>query len=62
MVLALAVAGEDEPWTDRFLSEFEGIKTQLSGIEQAQQDILAQKNKIIEEIDRTRVWARHSGG
>ncbi len=53
---------EEKPWTDQFLGEFEGIKIRLANIEKTQQDILVEKEKILEELDRIRVWVRHSGG
>ena len=58
---ASGFAAEEKPWTEQFLSEFSGIKTRLADVEKAQQDILAQKDKILEELDRLRVWVRHSG-
>ena len=56
-----AFAVEESPRAGQFLTEFEGIKARLVNIEQGQQDILAQKSKIIDEIDRLRIWVRHSG-
>ena len=56
-----AFAVEESPGTGQFLKEFEGVKVRLSSIEQGQQDILAQKSKIIDEIDRLRIWVRHNG-
>ncbi|HOW88118.1 MAG TPA: hypothetical protein PKV84_05645 [Candidatus Omnitrophota bacterium] len=58
---APALVAEEKPWTDQFLSEFNGLKTRLAIIEQTQRDILAEKEEIIQEIDRVRIWARHSG-
>lgn len=43
-------------------TELEGIKTRLDAVEQANSDILAQKDKILGEIGRLRIWVRHSGG
>lgn len=57
-----AFAVEEDPRSGQFLKEFETIQARLAGVEQAQRDILAQKTKIISEIDRLRVWVRHSGG
>lgn len=57
-----AFATEEKPWTEQFLSEFDGIKMQLSGVEKTQRDISVQKDKILRELDRIRVWVRHSGG
>ena len=44
------------------VSELSGIKTRLAVVEKTQQEILAQKDKILAEIDRLRVQVRHSGG
>lgn len=57
-----AFAVEKTPGAAQFQSEFNGIKTRLANVEKTQKDILSQKDKIIEEIDRVRVWVRHSGG
>lgn len=52
----------EEPWADQLTREFEGLKTRLADAEQTNQDILAQKDEIIEETKRLRIWVRHSGG
>lgn len=52
---------EGGPGAGQTLSEFEGIKMRLASIEKTQQDILAEKNKIIEELGILRVRIRHSG-
>jgi hypothetical protein len=57
-----ALGAEENPGISPSLNEFEGIKVRLAGIEKTQQDILAQKENIIKEINRVRVWVRHSGG
>jgi len=59
--LAPAFAVETDPRAPT-LSALTAIKTQLVGIEKAQQETLAQKDKILEAIDQLRIWVRHSGG
>lgn len=44
------------------VNELSGIKTRLAVVEKTQLEILAQKDKILEELNRIRVWVRHSGG
>lgn len=47
---------EEKPWTDKFLSEFDGMKTRLAAIESQQKEILAKEDKILAELDRIRIW------
>ena len=54
-------AAEESPWTQQCMNEFDGIKMRLANVEKSQHEILAQKNKILEEIDRLRIWVRHNG-
>lgn len=56
------VFAEEKPWTEKIMADFDQIKMRLAGVEQAQENILVQKDEILEEIDRVRVWARHRGG
>lgn len=57
-----AIAVEENSRDEQFLTEFEKIKARLASIEQGQQDILAQKGSIIDEINRLRIWVRRNGG
>jgi len=40
----------------RFLSEMDAMKTRLTAIEAQQREILAKEDKILEELDRVRIW------
>lgn len=67
MALTFALAApcfavEGAPGRETMLKEFSDIKTRLAGLEAGQQDVLSQKDKILKEIDRVRIWVRHSGG
>jgi hypothetical protein len=57
----VAFAIEEKPWAEQFTNELQGIKTRLTAVEQKQADILAEKGKILEELDRLGVWVKHSG-
>jgi len=59
--IVFGFSAEETPGASQSLRGFTEIKTRLEGVEKAQQDILAQKEKILEELDRLRVRVRHSG-
>ena len=42
--------------TDKITSQFSSIETRLANLEKGQQDILAKEDKILEELDRIRIW------
>jgi hypothetical protein len=58
LLASQSFAAEEEPWTDRFLREFDGVKTRLAALEEQQKEILAKEDKILEELDRIRIWTR----
>lgn len=61
LLVSQVFAVEEKPWAEQFLGEFSKIKTRLADVEKAQQDILTQKDKILEDLDQLRVWVRHRG-
>ncbi|HNX69575.1 MAG TPA: hypothetical protein PLL75_06395 [Candidatus Omnitrophota bacterium] len=58
---AAGVAAE-ESGAGQYSSQLAEIKTRLETIEKKQQEILSQKEKILEELASLRVWVRHNGG
>ncbi len=46
----------EEPWTDQFMREFKDLQTRMTTIEEQQKEILAKEDKILEELDRLRIW------
>ena len=61
LVVTSVVSAEEKPWTEQFLNEFIGIKTRLVTVEKTQQDILAQKDQILEKLDQLRIWVHRNG-
>ncbi len=59
--ISRAVSAEENPVASQSLSESSEIKIRLMGVEKKQQDILAQKEAILQELDLLRVRVRHSG-
>lgn len=55
--LPKSAAAEDAP-DSRFQPQLEEIKTRLGHIESLQQESAAKDEKILEELDRLRVWVR----
>lgn len=43
-------------------AQLDEIKTRLAALEGQQQESLSKREKILQQIDQVRVWARHSGG
>lgn len=58
IVIGAAFAAEDKPWTDKFFSEFNEIKTRLANVEAKQQEIAAKDQEILEKLDQLRIWVR----
>lgn len=52
----------EEAEAGQIQSQLEEIKNRIAALESEQQNVLAQKDKILESIDQVRVWARHNGG
>ncbi|MBU9889205.1 MAG: hypothetical protein KTQ49_04995 [Candidatus Omnitrophica bacterium] len=42
--------------------QIDQIRTRLSTLEEKQRQTLSQKDSILQQIDRVRIWARRSGG
>jgi len=51
-----AFAANEGASDERLFRELESIKTRLVTVEQQQQQILAKEDKILEELDRVRIW------
>lgn len=47
---------EEKPRAGQLSSEFEGIRSRLAALDQQQKEILAKEDKILEELDRIRIW------
>ncbi len=53
---AATASAAEVAWTEEFKQEFAEIKDRLTKIEQQQQEIIAKEGKIMEELDRIRIW------
>ena len=51
-----AYAVEDKPWTEQLNSDLSDIKTRLKALEERQNEIITKEDKILEELDRIRIW------
>ena len=51
-----AWAAEDVSWTDRFSNELKEIREKLDNVEKQQREILSKEDKILEELNRVRIW------
>ena len=49
-------AAEEMPWTEQLKGDLADIKTRLATLEERQNEIIAKENKILEELDRVRIW------
>jgi hypothetical protein len=49
-------AAEENPGTEQLKGELSEIKTRLTAIEERQKEIIAKEDKILEEVDRVRIW------
>ncbi len=49
-------AAEETFSTEQLKSELTDIKTHLETLEERQKEIIAKEDKILEEVDRVRIW------
>ncbi len=56
LVAFQASAIEEKPWTEELKSDLGDIKTRLATLEEQQKEIIAKEDKILEELDRVRIW------
>ncbi|HOW59752.1 MAG TPA: hypothetical protein PLO78_08540 [Candidatus Omnitrophota bacterium] len=48
----------EEPWTEQLSRQFDEIKMRLDNLDKQQKEIQAKDDKILEELERVRVWSR----
>jgi len=46
--------------TESLKSDLADIRTRLTALEEGQKEIIAKEEKILEELDRIRIWVRRS--
>jgi len=51
-----ALAVEEKPWTEQLKGDLSDIKSRLAILEERQKEIIAKEDKILEELDRIRIW------
>jgi hypothetical protein len=57
ILLAFQVfAAEEKPWAEQLKGELSDIKVRLATLEEQQKEIIAKEDKILEEVDRVRIW------
>ena len=49
-------AADESPWTQQLKNDLSDIKTRLTTLEERQKEIIAKEDKILEEVDRVRIW------
>ena len=49
-------AAEEKPWTEQLKNDLSDIKTRLATLEERQKEIISKEDKILEELDRVRMW------
>ncbi|MDD5225756.1 MAG: hypothetical protein PHV97_01050 [Candidatus Omnitrophica bacterium] len=49
-------AAEEPSGTEQTKGDLGDIKTRLAALEAGQKEILAKEDKILEEVDRVRIW------
>ena len=55
-VASSAFAAEEQPWATQMKSDLSDIKTRLASLEERQKEIIAKEDKILQELDRIRMW------
>ena len=56
LLIPQVFAADEEPGTDQVKSDLGDIKTRLATLEDGQKEIIAKEEKILEELDRIRIW------
>lgn len=51
-----AYAVEENSWTEQQKADLNDIKTRLATLAEQQKEILAKEDRILEELDRVRIW------
>jgi hypothetical protein len=51
-----ALAAEEKSLTEQMKGDLSEIKTRLSSLEERQKEIIAKEDKILEELNRVRIW------
>ncbi len=49
-------AAEEKPGAEQLKRDLTDIKTRLTNLEAGQKEIMAKEDKILEEVDRVRIW------
>ncbi len=49
-------AVEEKPWGEQLKGDLSDIKTRMTALEERQKEIVAKEDKILEELDRVRIW------
>jgi len=49
-------AADEQAGAEQMRSDISDIKTRLAALDQQQKEILAKEDKILEELDRVRIW------
>ena len=47
---------EEKPWTEQLKGDLSDIKARLAILEERQKEIIAKEDRILEELDRIRIW------
>ena len=56
LVAAQAYAVEGNPSMEQLRADLSNIKTRLATIEAQQKEIIGKEEKILQELDRVRIW------
>ena len=49
-------ADEEKPWTEQLKGDLTDIKARLATLEERQKEIIDKEDKILEELERVRIW------
>lgn len=56
LLASQSFAADDKPLTEQWKNDLSDINKRLATLESQQKEIIAKEDKILEELDRVRIW------